>query len=317
MRTHSAARSQQNPTYPQRFPVSDEMVPWSVPFSAYKPTSYTYEGFKGRSFADTDDPSQIAGLRGRLTYEPAGMQWDPSTPSVPLNPIGRTGMCERGRLARWGPNHAADPIVTRFEPATGELQLVVIKRSDTGAWALPGGMVDPGEAVSTTVRREFDEEAGALQDPQQRARFTALADQLFATGGEVVYRGYVDDPRNTDNSWMETCAIHFHCSDELGKLLPLEAGDDAVHVKWVRITPDLELYASHKDWVDVVAETMGQRRPRKQERGGEGVRNQRVPRVCCSLCSVCIWVGHWVEERRFRVHTEVSVAVACGGDRGV
>ncbi len=25
-----------------------------------------------------------------------------------------------------------------------------------------------------------------------------------------VYRGYVDDPRNTDNSWMETIAVNFH-----------------------------------------------------------------------------------------------------------
>ena len=29
------------------------------------------------------------------------------------NPIGRTGMAGRGLLGKWGPNHAADPIVTR------------------------------------------------------------------------------------------------------------------------------------------------------------------------------------------------------------
>lgn len=29
-----------------------------------------------------------------------------------------------------------------------------------------------------------------------------------------VYKGYVDDPRNTDNSWMETVAVNFH--DETG-----------------------------------------------------------------------------------------------------
>ena len=31
----------------------------------------------------------------------------------PLNPRGRTGLVGRGLLGRWGPNHAADPIVTR------------------------------------------------------------------------------------------------------------------------------------------------------------------------------------------------------------
>uniref|UniRef100_A0A493TA46 Uncharacterized protein n=1 Tax=Anas platyrhynchos platyrhynchos TaxID=8840 RepID=A0A493TA46_ANAPP len=29
------------------------------------------------------------------------------------NPAGRTGLTGRGLLGRWGPNHAADPIVTR------------------------------------------------------------------------------------------------------------------------------------------------------------------------------------------------------------
>ena len=32
----------------------------------------------------------------------------------PLNPVGRTGLAGRGILGKWGPNHAADPIVTRF-----------------------------------------------------------------------------------------------------------------------------------------------------------------------------------------------------------
>lgn len=33
----------------------------------------------------------------------------------PLNPFGRTGITGRGLLGRWGPNHAADPIVTRWK----------------------------------------------------------------------------------------------------------------------------------------------------------------------------------------------------------
>ena len=33
----------------------------------------------------------------------------------PRNPIGRTGISGRGQLGKWGPNHAADPIVTRLQ----------------------------------------------------------------------------------------------------------------------------------------------------------------------------------------------------------
>lgn len=33
----------------------------------------------------------------------------------PVNPVGRTGIVGRGLLGRWGPNHAADPIVSTFK----------------------------------------------------------------------------------------------------------------------------------------------------------------------------------------------------------
>lgn len=69
----------------------------------------------------------------------------------PLNPMGRTGLRGRGVLGRWGPNHAADPIVSRY--FKGHLQFIGIQRSDTGEWAIPGGMIDPGEMVSHTLKR--------------------------------------------------------------------------------------------------------------------------------------------------------------------
>ena len=37
-----------------------------------------------------------------------------------------------------------------------------------------------------------------------------------------LYRGYVDDPRNTDNAWMETVASHFY--DKKGDQVPTLAG---------------------------------------------------------------------------------------------
>lgn len=42
---------------------------------------------------------------------------------LPLNPIGRTGISGRGVLGRWGPNHAADPVVTRWKRfESGEIE---------------------------------------------------------------------------------------------------------------------------------------------------------------------------------------------------
>lgn len=75
----------------------------------------------------------------------------------------------------------------------------------------------------------------------------------FFKCGDEIYRGYVDDPRNTDNAWMETIAVNFH--DDAGELVgkfQLRAGDDAKNVKWIDINEKLNLYASHLDLIKSV-----------------------------------------------------------------
>ena len=69
---------------------------------------------------------------------------------------------------------------------------------------------------------------------------------------------YVDDPRNTDNSWMETVAFSFHdeSGEKIGKF-DLKAGDDAKDLKWMRLSRKLELYASHKNLLYKVAQLLG------------------------------------------------------------
>lgn len=70
-----------------------------------------------------------------------------------------------------------------------------------------------------------------------------------------MYKGYVDDPRNTDNAWMETVAVNFH--DETGETLgkiALKAGDDAKSVTWMDIDKNIDLYASHANFIKSVAE---------------------------------------------------------------
>lgn len=130
------------------------------------------------------------------------------------------------------------------------LEVVLIERQDTGEWAIPGGMVDPGEKVSATLKREFTEEAlnsGASPD---------LLETFFSSGVEI-YKGYVDDPRNTDNAWMETVAMNFHdeTGDQVGQF-NLEAGDDAAKVQWSEVNSNLKLYASHSEIIKTVVERL-------------------------------------------------------------
>merc|ERR1719445_1128949 len=193
--------------------------------------------------------------------------------NLPLNPMGRTGLAGRGHLWRWGPNHAADPIVTRWmrkdnnskntitkDNATNKpiLEFVAIERTDGGGWAIPGGMVDPGEKVSRTLRREFGEETMdtfGITDAKEKEKVAKQIGDFFEHNGVEIYAGYCDDPRNTDNAWMETVAFNFHDADGdiVGKF-NLKAGDDAARVKWMKIDKDLQLYASHNCLIRRVVE---------------------------------------------------------------
>ena len=45
-------------------------------------------------------------------------------------------------------------------PILSDGRIVLVRRHDTGQWALPGGMVDWGEDIITTAHRELTEETG-------------------------------------------------------------------------------------------------------------------------------------------------------------
>ncbi len=49
---------------------------------------------------------------------------------------------------------------TSIIPILPDGRIVLIRRRDNGLWSLPGGMVDWGEDIATTVRRELAEETG-------------------------------------------------------------------------------------------------------------------------------------------------------------
>ena len=113
-------------------------------------------------------------------------------------------------------------------------------------------MVDPGENITTTLKREFIEEALSLNDS------SVLIEEFFNEKGVEIFKGYIDDPRNTDNAWMESVAYNFH--DETGEIvgkLKLHAGDDARNVRWLDIDKALKLYASHSNIVEQVAMRLG------------------------------------------------------------
>nr|CAB3267284.1 transient receptor potential cation channel subfamily M member 2-like [Phallusia mammillata] len=260
-----------------RFSVPDHMVSWTVPMATYKPVFYTAPSVKGRpAWADPSIEGTRVEKRLRFNEYDDNYKVDRSSyirtysviGGMPRNPKGRTGLRGRGLLGRYGPNHAADPIVTRWEKADDGtdltidgkkvLEFIAIKREDTGEWAIPGGMVDPGEKVTATLLREFQEEVVCgnpnMNEEDQNELKRKIAN-FFKTSGSEIFRGYCDDHRNTDNSWIETVAINFH--DDSGEVignLSVSPGYEAKGAKWKRIEASFKLFASHQNYIKTVAE---------------------------------------------------------------
>uniref|UniRef100_A0A8C5Z1E0 Nudix hydrolase 9 n=1 Tax=Marmota marmota marmota TaxID=9994 RepID=A0A8C5Z1E0_MARMA len=229
--SHNKARTSPYPgSKVQRSQVPNEKVGWLVEWQDYNPVEYTAVSvLAGPRWADpqiseSNFSPKFNEKDGHVERKSQNGLYEIEN-GRPRNPAGRTGLVGRGLLGRWGPNHA--------------------------------GMVDPGEKISATLKREFGEEAlNSLQKSSAEKReIEEQLHKLFSQEHLVIYKGYVDDPRNTDNAWMETEAVNYH--DETGEImdnLALEAGDDAGKVKWVDISDKLKLYASHSQFIELVTE---------------------------------------------------------------
>lgn len=231
------SRSQTGKGYPARQPVAEADAPWNQPLPDYFPPEYT-AGVVFQNEGKWADPRDCRAVKRQFMTSSNDREEPVALDALgrPLNPLGRTGLQGRGLLGRWGRNPAGDPLVTRISPEHGRIQLLVIERKDLGLKALPGGMVDEGEDIATTVARELSEETSANLD-------FSNATKIFA--------GVVDDPRNTDHAWMETTVLHKHLTAQEQAQLSLVAGDDASAVHWVDIDQELlsSMYASHADYV--------------------------------------------------------------------
>jgi 8-oxo-dGTP pyrophosphatase MutT (NUDIX family) len=61
---------------------------------------------------------------------------------------------------------ATSAVILDGHPGDGR-RLLLTRRSDTGLWCLPGGVMEPGESVSEAVAREVAEETGLEVLPER------------------------------------------------------------------------------------------------------------------------------------------------------
>jgi 8-oxo-dGTP diphosphatase len=108
------------------------------------------------------------------------------------------------------PAVTADIVIVSLEP---EPRVLLIRRGDDpfkGAWALPGGFVDPDETLAEAAHRELHEETGVA-------------------GVHLEQLGAFGDPGRDPRGW--TVTIAFLARVDSSAIMP-KAGDDAAAVKW-------------------------------------------------------------------------------------
>ncbi|XP_076316396.1 transient receptor potential cation channel subfamily M member-like 2 isoform X3 [Tachypleus tridentatus] len=154
---------------------------------------------------------------------------------VPRNPRGRTGLRGRGALPRWGPNHYVIVVVTRWQnnkivtPGGKGLELVVLRTTEKrDQISLPGGFI-PGDQKYEVMRALFKvQETGTNkwkteQDLVQFMKNCSIQSENLETmegdsGSQqdvkcdIILKGYMDDPWNTDQAWREVELWHVHYS---------------------------------------------------------------------------------------------------------
>lgn len=191
-------------------------------------TEYTHPDVLNRGVAEgwADPETDPASVDWATRLPAAAISYGISAEGRPVSPFPCPGAARgRNKLGRWGENTMADALVTAVY--AGVRHVLLVRRSDNGTWAFPGGSVEPGETGTEAALRELAEETGlVITDPSLCQAWPPRK---------------VDDDRGSAEAW----AVTWPLSAGLGEVSALPAvavGDDAAAAAWVpaRSYPCLE-----------------------------------------------------------------------------
>ena len=203
---HLKIRGERPPSYPPRQRVSLDQALWAVPCKEYDPPYHVDPTVINNDRTRVDggwaDPEETATL-DRSDPEEVSAPRDDEGRS--LNPRGRTGLRGRGLLGRWGVNPAVSVIVTRRNPETGGIELLVGRKAGRVNLTLPRGFVLPGESGVAAAARIVDAETRVC---------------IEVAVNDIIVDGYYYDPRQTDHAWVELTAFLCHSEEHFGDVSP-------------------------------------------------------------------------------------------------
>ncbi|XP_059896927.1 transient receptor potential cation channel subfamily M member 2 [Gadus macrocephalus] len=207
-----------------RFPVPEEMVPWEVTFGSYDPPTYDPE----------ESEDCLDGFHRKALEKHR-------------NPGGRTGLIGRGALPQLGANPVLELVLTRWRNQDrSALEFLAVWDQFQESWALPGGPVQSENHLPA-----------ALEKMMGKQLYQYIQEKVEE--GTKVFEGYVDDARNTDNSWVEVTVLALEL-DRTGPLMTsinlmvAHSRGSAEVLEWQEVSGRARLSAYQRDSLLRVAE---------------------------------------------------------------
>ncbi|GFS55548.1 ADP-ribose pyrophosphatase, mitochondrial [Trichonephila inaurata madagascariensis] len=248
----------------ERVLVPPDKVSWSIPWPEYNPPTHSDGCLDIMPWADPDISekrfkpkwNEFDNGLDRRSYEKGKEIKYAVVDGLPINPKGRTGLRGRGSLCYWGPNHSAEVILTRWKKGGKKRRhamnpvtklpilecLVFLGPNADAQWHLPTCYVNYDGPPSRIFKSLFNGliEDFNLDDDTRRAFNDFYHEQ------KEVYKGYVDDIRNTDNAWMESNSVNFHDVSGWNTYKMKLYNKDQKTCKWMDIHETEKVFPPHR-----------------------------------------------------------------------
>ncbi|KRY72592.1 ADP-ribose pyrophosphatase, mitochondrial [Trichinella pseudospiralis] len=214
--------------------VPPDKASWKVPFPYYSPAYYSAPcDANKRCDPEILNPMvKFNSIDNNVDRRSTGKKYSINEEGFPLNPNGRTGVQGRGILPFYGPNFVVVSLITR---SSQPIEYLAIKNADTDLDILdmPAEFVTMPDSVKITPKTEK-----AIKEIMLKSYANKTIEEIFSKVTKkptLLFRGTLDDERNTDNAWIE--AILIQLTDSNVRKLGLAEVDESNNPLGLHWTP--------------------------------------------------------------------------------